>query len=108
FRRGEDLLKAGDYRAAAQAFESGYAAAPRAGFLLNIGNCYRKLGELGKARSFYWRFLDAAPKDHPSRAEVTGYLQQMEQIEADGVSVDGEGGVTARPPSPPAQPVPAA
>jgi len=89
FKRGQELLKDGDYRAAAHAFEMGYAAAPRAGFLLNIGNCYRKLGELGKAREHYWRFLDAAPKDHPSRPSVMEYLRTMEQIEADGVAVDG-------------------
>jgi tetratricopeptide (TPR) repeat protein len=89
FRRGEEFLKAGDYRAAAQAFEAGYAAAPRVGFLLNIGNCYRKLGELSKARQYYWRFLDAAPAEHPSRPEVMEYLRGMEQIEADGVGVDG-------------------
>jgi tetratricopeptide (TPR) repeat protein len=88
FKRGQELLKANDYRAAARAFELGYAAAPRVGFLLNIGNCYRKLGELGKAREHYWRFLDAAPKDHPSRPAVMDYLRAMEQIEADGVSVD--------------------
>jgi tetratricopeptide (TPR) repeat protein len=88
FKRGQDLLKANDFRAAAHAFEAGYAAAPRVGFLLNIGNCYRKLGELGKAREYYWRFLDAAPKDHPSRPAVLDYLRAMEQIEADGVSVD--------------------
>jgi tetratricopeptide (TPR) repeat protein len=100
FKRGQDLLKANDYRAAARAFEQGYAAAPRVGFLLNIGNCYRKLGELSKAREFYWRFLDAAPKDHPSRPAVMDYLRAMEQIEADGVSVDAASG--AHPPARPA------
>jgi tetratricopeptide (TPR) repeat protein len=88
FRRGEDFIKAGNYRAAAEAFEEGYAAAPRVGFLVNIGNCYRKLGELGRARQFYQRFLDAAPADHPSRTEVADYLRAMDQIEADGVKVE--------------------
>src|SRR5207244_9056741 len=84
FKHGQELLKANDYRAAARAFEAGYAAAPRVGFLLNIGNCYRKLGELSKARDFYWRFLDAAPKDHPSPPAVMDYLRAMEPIQADG------------------------
>jgi hypothetical protein len=88
YLRGQTFLEAGDYRAAAEAFEAGHLAAPRVGFLLNIGNCYRKLGELGKARQFYWRFLDAAPKRDRSRADVLAYLRAMEQIEADGVSVD--------------------
>jgi tetratricopeptide (TPR) repeat protein len=98
FKRGQDLLKENDYRGAVRAFEAGYAAAPRVGFLLNIGNCYRKLGELSKAREHYWRFLDAAPKDHPSRPAVMDYLRQMEQIEADGVSVDGAAARAAPPP----------
>jgi len=101
FKRGQDLLKENDYRGAVRAFEAGYAAAPRVGFLLNIGNCYRKLGELTKAREHYWRFLDAAPKDHPSRPAVMDYLRQMEQIEADGVSVDGSSAARAAVPLPP-------
>jgi tetratricopeptide (TPR) repeat protein len=105
FKRGQDLLKENDYRGAVRAFEAGYAAAPRVGFLLNIGNCYRKLGELSKAREHYWRFLDAAPKDHPSRPAVKDYLRQMEQIEADGVSVDGNASARAAlPPPPPNEP----
>jgi hypothetical protein len=98
FKRGQDLLKANDFRAAAHAFEAGYVAAPRVGFLLNIGNCYRKLGELGKAREYYWRFLDAAPKDHPSRPAVMDYLRAMEQIESDGVSVDAATSARVAPP----------
>jgi tetratricopeptide (TPR) repeat protein len=105
FKRGQELLKENDYRGAVRAFEAGYAAAPRVGFLLNIGNCYRKLGELSKARDHYWRFLDAAPKDHPSRPAVKDYLRAMEQIEADGVSVDGASPTRpVLPPPPPTEP----
>jgi hypothetical protein len=101
FKRGQELLKANDYRGAVKAFEAGNAAAPRVGFLLNIGNCYRKLGELGKAREYYWHFLDAAPKDHPSRMTVYEYLQAMKQIEADGVSMDASPTKKTSPPLPP-------
>ena len=108
FKRGQELLKENDYRAAARAFEAGYAAAPRVGFLLNIGNCYRKLGELSKAREHYWRFLDAAPKDHPSRPAVMDYLRAMEQIEADGVSVDATPAAVASVAPPPTADTPGA
>jgi len=109
FKRGQELLKANDYRGAVKAFEAGNAAAPRVGFLLNIGNCYRKLGELGKAREYYWRFLDAAPKDHPSRMTVREYLQAMKQIEADGVSMDASSDkAVPQVPPPPLEPPPAA
>src|SRR5690348_649183 len=101
YKRGEELLQLGDYRAAAEAFEAGYAAAPRAGFLLNIGNCHRKLGELAQARDYYRRFLDAAPKDHPSRTEVLGYLRQIQEIEADGLPLGGAVPVAAPPRAPP-------
>jgi tetratricopeptide (TPR) repeat protein len=106
FRRGEDFIKAGNYRAAAEAFEEGYAAAPRVGFLVNIGNCYRKLGELSRARQYYQRFLDAAPADHPSRAEVADYLRAMDQIEADGVKVEDAAPVLTPPPTAPTPPPP--
>src|SRR5262245_45017825 len=90
FRRGQELVRVGDYRGAARAFEAGHAAAPRVGFLLNIGNCYRKLGELGRAREYYRRFLDESPADHASRADVEGYLRAIDEIEADGLVVDGQ------------------
>jgi Tfp pilus assembly protein PilF len=105
FKRGQELLKANDYRGALKAFEAGNAAAPRVGFLLNIGNCYRKLGELAKAREYYWHFLDAAPQDHPSRLAVKEYLQAMKQIEADGVSMDASPTKKTSPPlAPPPEP----
>jgi tetratricopeptide (TPR) repeat protein len=109
FKRGQELLKANDYRGAVKAFEAGYAAAPRVGFLLNIGNCYRKLGELGKAREHYWRFLDASPKDHPSRPSVMEYLRAIKQIEEDGASMDAAAAAGRAPPPPPppvTEPVP--
>ncbi len=88
FKRGEQFLADGKYREAAAAFEAGYAASPRSGFLLNIANCYRKLGELGKARQYYWQFLDAAPKNHASRPDVLAFLKAIEEIGADGVALD--------------------
>jgi tetratricopeptide (TPR) repeat protein len=91
YKVGEQLMAAGRYAEAAKAFEAGFEAAPRAGFLLNIANCHRRLGDLGKARKFYWSFLDAAAKSHPSRPEVIEFLKSIEEINADGVPLDVPG-----------------
>lgn len=107
FKLGEKLLEEGKYREAAQAFEAGYAASPRAGFLLNIANCYRKLGELGKARQYYWRFLEAAPPNHPSRPAALEYLRAIEEIGADGVSLDNDAAKVVVAPPVGAEPAPA-
>jgi tetratricopeptide (TPR) repeat protein len=106
YKIGEQLLSKGQYKEAAEAFEAGYAASPRAGFLLNIANCHRKLGDLGKARHYFWRFLDAAPKNHPSRPEVIEYLKTIEQITADGLPLDSDApqGRPAQAPPPPPLP----
>ncbi len=101
YKIGDQLMGKGKYAEAAAAFESGYAASPRAGFLLNIANCHRRLGDLSKARQYYWRFLDAAPKSHPSRPEVLEFLKTIEQINADGLTVD----TPAAPAPAPAPPV---
>jgi tetratricopeptide (TPR) repeat protein len=108
YKRGEALLQAGDLRAALAAFEAGYVAAPRPGFLLNIANCHRKLGELGKARQHYRRFLDEAPRAHPARAEAVEYLRAIEEIAADGVALEPEPPARQPPPAaaPAARPAP--
>lgn len=88
YHRGETLIATEKYREAIEAFQAGYQATPRVGFLLNIANCYRKLGDLPNSQTYYWRFIDSAPKDHPARRDVLAYLRTIQQIASDGVDVD--------------------
>src|SRR5947207_10630860 len=66
---GLGLYRLGDYRGALKEFAAGYELAPRPGFLLNLGQTYRRLGRLGRARDLYKQFLAAAPGNDPQRSQ---------------------------------------
>jgi tetratricopeptide (TPR) repeat protein len=101
FEAGRALYRVGNYPDALREFQLGYKLSPRPLFLINIGQCHRKLDDLPRAREAYQRFLDEAPADAPERAQVRDLL----------ADVDRE--IALRPPKPPpppptAEPPPAA
>jgi tetratricopeptide (TPR) repeat protein len=100
FEAGHALYNLGNYTEAQREFAAGYQLAPRPGFLLNLGQCARKLGNVERAQEMYRRFLAAARADDPQRAEATQVLAELDQQIADRPVVS---------PSPPpvAQPQPA-
>src|SRR5205814_1288383 len=67
---GQGLYRLGDYRAAIKEFAAGYELSHKPGFLVNLGQSYRKLGELGHAREMYQKFLATVPAGDPKRAQV--------------------------------------
>jgi hypothetical protein len=77
WRRGKQLYAAGDYVSAVEAFQRGYDAYPLPGFLVNIGQCQRRLGHLKEAVIAYQQFLDNAPSSSPLRAEVEDALAEL-------------------------------
>jgi tetratricopeptide (TPR) repeat protein len=58
FKRGKQLYASGDYTAALAAFQEGYDAYPLRGFLVNVGQCQRKLGHLKEAEAAFMSVLD--------------------------------------------------
>jgi tetratricopeptide (TPR) repeat protein len=79
FQAGQALYKLGNYTDAIREFSAGYALVPRVEFLINLGQSYRKLDDLGKAREMYKRFLaEADPKD-PARAQIQSVLSDVEK-----------------------------
>jgi tetratricopeptide (TPR) repeat protein len=77
FKRGQDLFVEGRYLEAAQAFETGYAAAPRTAFLLNIAHSYRRAGDLEKAKTYYQKLLELEP-NNPQRADVEANIKSID------------------------------
>ncbi len=77
FKRGQELFIEGRYLEAAQAFETGYAAAPRTAFLINIAHSYRRAGELEKAKTYYLKLLELEPET-PQRAEVEANVKSID------------------------------
>jgi tetratricopeptide (TPR) repeat protein len=76
---GRGLYKLGDYRGALREFAAGYELVHEPGFLLNIGQTYRKLGDPENARALYRKFLDEAPATHPSRSQAMLVMRELDE-----------------------------
>jgi len=90
---GLGLYRLGDYEGALKEFGAGYELARKPGFLLNLGQTYRKLGELREARDMYRQYLAAVPHDDPALPEARKVLAELERAIR-----------TARPPESPQPP----
>jgi tetratricopeptide (TPR) repeat protein len=66
----------GRYDQALRLFERAYVRAPLPGFLFNIGQCHRQLGNSAQAIDFFERYLEQVP-EAPNRADVEGYLDTL-------------------------------
>lgn len=83
FEAGRALYQLGNYTEAVREFAAGYQLAPRPQFLLNLGQCYRKLNDLDKAREMYQRYLHEAPATDPERGQAQQILAELETQIAD-------------------------
>jgi hypothetical protein len=118
FDEGEAQYRAGHYAAALADYQAGYAAEPLPGFLINIAQCQRRLGDLKTARATYREFVLVAP-DSRLVPEVEELIKQLDDLIADLASggageaagqvpeVDPHATDPATPP-PPAAPLPPA
>jgi tetratricopeptide (TPR) repeat protein len=79
FEAGRALYNLGNYTDAIREFSAGYQLAPRPQFLLNLGQAYRKLNDLQRARDMYKKYLDEAPPNDPDREQVRQIAQDLEQ-----------------------------
>ncbi|MGZ3406381.1 MAG: tetratricopeptide repeat protein [Polyangia bacterium] len=77
FQKGRALFEAASYSAALEEFSAGYEAYPLAGFLVNIGQCQRKLDRLDDAAASFGKFLDSDVADPKLRAEVQEALAEI-------------------------------
>lgn len=110
FQAGEARFKAGAFDEALAEYQAGYDAKPLPGFLINIAQCQRRLGDLKTARATYQKFVMVAP-DSPlvpqvrsMIAEIDGLLANLEQSKPTAPAEDD-----AKPdePAPPPAPTPA-
>jgi tetratricopeptide (TPR) repeat protein len=90
FQSGETHFKAGEFDEALAEYQKGYEAKPLPGFLVNIAQCQRRLGDLKKARATYQKFILVAP-DSPlvpqvrsMMAEIDGLLEKEQEQPAEG------------------------
>jgi hypothetical protein len=79
FERGEAHFKAGLFAEALAEYQAGYDHLPLPGFLLNIAQCQRRLGDLKQARVTYGKFLMVAP-DSPYVPEVKSLIAEIDKL----------------------------
>jgi tetratricopeptide (TPR) repeat protein len=79
FQRGRALYEAGRFTDALDEFQAGYEAFPLAAFLVNIGQCQRKLERLDEAAHSFQSYLDTTPSSQKLRAEVEEALAEVTQ-----------------------------
>jgi tetratricopeptide (TPR) repeat protein len=99
FDAGNGYYASGLYQDAIREFQAGYALVPRPSFLVNLGQAYRKLGNLDRAKESYVSYLRSLPAESPLRDQALRVLAELEvQLEERGRTQE-----TPRPP-PPAPP----
>jgi tetratricopeptide (TPR) repeat protein len=79
---GQGLYRLGDYYGALQQFAQGYELSHLPGFLINLGQTYRKLGDAANAAEMFRRFLYEAPVDDTRRAAVESTLRELDAAAA--------------------------
>jgi len=79
YEAGRALYGLGNFDDALREFTSGYQLSHKPLFLLNLGQAYRKLNKLEKARDTYEKFLREAAPDDGYRAEAQRLLADVRQ-----------------------------
>lgn len=80
FEKGKTLFEVDEYRKAIEEFKAAHIEKADPAFLYNIGECYRRLGEVQEALVFYRRFLSLAPANDPSRRIVESRIADLKAV----------------------------
>jgi len=79
FQAGEARFKAGAFDEALAAYQAGYDVLPLPGFLINVAQCQRRLGDLKTARATYQKFVLVAP-DSPLVPQVRSMIAEIDGL----------------------------
>lgn len=82
FERAEKLYALGKFQDALVEYEAAYEAKALPGFLFNIGQCYRNLGNYKQAVFSFRKYLDEKP-DAKNRDAVEQLIADLERKNAD-------------------------
>ncbi len=78
YDRGEKLFALGKFDAALDEYQKAFDAKPLPGFLFNIGQCYRNLGDYDQAIFSFKKFLKLDP-DTPKKDAVDKLIEELEE-----------------------------
>jgi hypothetical protein len=86
YERAEKSFNVGKFAEALTDYQAAYEAKPLPGFLFNIAQCYRNMGNYERARFFFRRYLAVEPHA-PNHRRVEELIAEMsKQIEAQAAS----------------------
>src|SRR5512136_713445 len=105
--QAREAFAAGNYQEALDIYTKLYAEKLHPTYLRNIGRCYQNLGQPERAISSFREYLRKA-KDLPGdeRAEVEGYIKEMEQMQKKSEEAAAPPTTPIPPAAPPVQPAP--
>jgi tetratricopeptide (TPR) repeat protein len=78
FEIGNAHYGAGRYKEALESFVAGYRLVPRPSFQLNMGQAYRKLGDLPRAKEAYISYLRSLTPTDPMRVQIAAIVLDIE------------------------------
>jgi tetratricopeptide (TPR) repeat protein len=106
FEIARGLYNLGNYSEAVKEFAAGYDLSKKPEFLVDLAQCYRKLGELAKAREVFEQYLNSVPATAPDHRAVEDVVREIDRRLADrpdGATPNGGAPAPAtQRPSPPA------
>lgn len=85
FERGEKLFALGKFDEALDEYQTAFDAKPLPGFLYNIGQCYRNLGDFDQAIFSFRKYLKLEP-EADNRDAVERLIEDLEDQKARGES----------------------
>lgn len=77
FEAAETAFDLGDFDKARRLYSEAYELKPLPGFLFNIGQCHKKLGEWNRAAFYYRRYLARMPEGADT-SKVEGLIAEMD------------------------------
>src|SRR4051812_8543137 len=83
FKEGETSYNLGQFDAALAKYTEAYKLKPLPGFLFNIAQCHKQLGQYERAAFFYGRFIDTSGPKAPNVDVAKTLLDEMKQKDAE-------------------------
>src|SRR6476659_900004 len=77
YDRGEKLFALGKFDEALDEYQKAFDAKPLPGFLFNIGQCYRNLGDYDQAIFSFKKYLKLDP-NAPNKEKVDKLIEELE------------------------------
>jgi tetratricopeptide (TPR) repeat protein len=97
YDRGEKLFALGKFDEALDEYQKAFDAKPLPGFLFNIGQCYRNLGDYDQAIFSFKKYLKLDP-NAPNKEKVDKLIEDLEDKKERG---EGQKLIKKEPPPPP-------